>query len=142
MHTWFLQTAAMLGKDLVELQERPAKLARAESVRRRRFVQPGDTLAVYIAGVLPQAGEPPVIQAGTAPPVTGFPVVVSGEGTIQLPGIAPLVVKDLELEKVREEIQTKYSAELLVTVNFLMRAGQALELRNVAGSSAVTTPGK
>ena len=99
-------------------------------------------MAIYISGVLPQAGEPPVIQAGTAPPVTGFPVVVSGKGTIQLPGIAPLVVKDLELEKVREAIRKKYSAKQQVMVNFLMRVGQALELRNVAGNSAVTIPGK
>jgi hypothetical protein len=151
-HTWFLQTGAMLGKEMPELLGRPNKLMLAEKERQRRFVGPGDTLAIHVPQVLPQAGDPPVIQAGTQAPVTGFSVAVSAEGTIQLPFIQPLLVKDLELAEVTEKIRETYLAEqilsekktkpLSVSVNFLLRAGQQLELRNIAGNSAVTVPAK
>jgi hypothetical protein len=148
--TWFLQTGALLGLDFDELRARPRELYQADYQRRMRFVQPGDTLAIHIPDVLPRSGEPPVIQAGTSSPVTGFPVAVSAEGTIQLPLVGSLEVKDLELEEVHEKIGEIFvsnnilKAEIadLVSVKFLLRAGQNVELRNIAGSSTVTVPVK
>ncbi|MCA9135631.1 MAG: protein kinase [Planctomycetales bacterium] len=150
-HIWYLQTGSLLGKNLQELNERPAKLYVEEQERKRRFVQPGDTLAVYIPHVLPLNGEPPVIQAGKSTPVTGFPVPVSSEGTIQLPMIAPLTVKGLELTQVHALIEKAYQVDQNIlrddvptgiTVQFLLRDGQQVELRNIAGSSVVAQPSK
>jgi hypothetical protein len=151
-HTWYTQSGVLLGKPYEELNNRPARLAREEFERKRRFVQPGDTLAIYIPSVLPLSGDPPVIQAGKGQPITGFPVPVSKEGTIQLPYIDPLVVKDLELPQVLALIKESYTTKhkvlddkrgpLGITVQYLLRAGSSLELRNIAGSQAVTVPAK
>jgi hypothetical protein len=151
-HTWYTQTGVLLGKPYDDLNNRPAKLMEEERGRKNRFVQPGDTLAIYIPGVLPLSGDPPVIQAGKGQPVTGFPVPVSKEGTIQLPYIEPMVVKDLELFQVLAAIEESYTNKhnllnskrgpLGITVQYLLRAGYSLELRNIAGSQAVTVPSK
>ncbi len=144
VQTVFLQTGILLGKELNELKARPSKLKQELADQRLRFIQPGDTLAIYIPGVLPQERtDPPVIQAGTRPPVTGYPVPVSELGEIQLPHLPPFPVQGKELSYVREIIGPGYtergvikdSPELGITVQFLMRAGEQLELHNITGQA-------
>ncbi|WP_149499180.1 protein kinase domain-containing protein [Roseiconus lacunae] len=150
-HVWYLQTGALLGKDVQLLNQRPTDLYQAEVERKLRLVSPGDTLAVKIPGLLPQTGDPPILQAGTAAPVTGIPVTVSDDGTIQLPLIDPLPVKGLDLQQVTQAISKTYVVEQeilrsdsahAISVNFLVRAGQAVEVRNLSGSSVAMKPEK
>lgn len=145
-HVWYLQTGALLGKDAVALNRRPTELYAAEQKRKQRFIQPGDTLAIHIPAILPGKGDPPVLQAGTSAPVIGFPVPVSAEGTIQIPLIAPLPVKGLELQQVKKSIEKVYVVEKqilrddithMINVQFLLRAGENVEVRNIAGSQLV-----
>lgn len=89
-------------------------------------------------------------QAGTSTPVVGFPVPVSSDGTIQLPLLEPLRVAELELAQVQAEIDAQYVGKNLlksdsprgISVQFLLRAGEGLEIRNVAGNTSVTIPEK
>jgi serine/threonine protein kinase len=150
LHTWYMQTGGLLGHDVNTLRERPAKLDEEERERKRRFIQPRDTLAIHIPGLLPQSGDPPVLQAGTSTPVVGFPVPVSSDGTIQLPLLEPLRVTELDLAQVQAEIDAQYVGKKLlksdsprgISVQFLLRAGEGLEIRNVAGNTSVTIPEK
>ncbi|MFO0939336.1 MAG: protein kinase [Pirellulales bacterium] len=148
MHTWYVQTGLLLSKDFTKLNNRPNELLQAYYERQQRFVQPRDTLSIYIPEVLPRSGEPPVIQAGKSRPVTGFPVPVSSEGFIELPHIAPLQVKELDLAQVKEAIEKAYfeskilkEKPLGVTVQFLLRSNESEELRNIAGNGSVSISG-
>ena len=140
--TVFLQTGILLGKDPAELLSKPTRLKREEEEARKRFVQPGDTLAIHIPGLLPaDNAPPPVIQAGQRSPVTGFPVPVNAEGEIRLPLLDALPVKGKELKEIRERLIETYVDMSIVnptsggsiTVQFLMRAGEQFELRNIIG---------
>lgn len=140
-HTWYMQSGSLLGKDLEMLRLRPENLYREDQERKRRFIQPGDTLAIYVPGVLPESGDPPVIQAGTSTVVVGFPVPVSKDGTIQLRWLEPIKVQDLELSQVQEELLRQYGKintqpKTLqgTTVQFLLRANRPQELRNLTGT--------
>lgn len=149
-HTWFLQTGALLGEDVAVLNQRPTELYAEQQARKARFVQPGDTLAIHIPGLLPRSGNPPVLQAGKANPVVGFPVPVSPAGTIELPMIDPLTVKDRELKQVKNAIEQAYMVDQkilrddvqhTITVQFLLREGHPVEIRNITGST-VAAPSK
>lgn len=144
IQTVYLQTGTLLGKDVNELVGRATKLKREDDEARRRLVQPGDTLAIYIPIVLPaDDSPPPVIQAGKKQPVTGFPVPVTAEGEITLPHLDPLNVQGKDLNAVRTLLHQSYGSivkpELLkgLTVQFLMRANEQIELRNVTGQAAL-----
>ncbi len=140
----YLQIGKLLGKDVNELISRAAKLKQEDEEARRRFVQPGDTLAIHIPIVLPaDDSPPPVIQAGKKHPVTGFPVPVTAGGEIILPLLDPLNVQGKDLNQVRTLLFETYGKvvkpDLLkgLTVQFLLRADEQLELRNVTGQAAV-----
>jgi serine/threonine protein kinase len=140
LHIWYIQSGSLLGKDLETLRLRPERLYLEDRERKNRFVQPGDTLAIYIPNFLPERGDPPVIQAGTSTVVVGFPVPVSKDGTIQLRGFEPIKVQDLELSQVQEEILRQFGKFTTkpntwqVTVQFLLRANRPQELRNLTGT--------
>lgn len=140
-HTWYMQSGSLLGKDFETLRLRPERLYLEDQERKNRFVQPGDTLAIYVPGLLPESGDPPVIQAGTSTVVVGFPVPVSKDGTIQLRWLDPIKVQDLELSQVQEELLRQYGKintqpKTLqgTTVQFLLRANRPQELRNLTGT--------
>jgi len=74
---------------------------------------PGDTLGVFIEGVLGERGEkaiPPVqiSQQGNLPPSIGFPLPVRDDGTLPLPLIEPLNVSGLTLEQAQDKIRQAY----------------------------------
>lgn len=77
----------------------------------------GDILGVYIEGVLPfnSPDSPPLPppvnfpeSESTLPPSIGYPIAVQDDGTLALPLIEPLSVKDLTLEQVRDAIREAY----------------------------------
>jgi len=145
--TVYLLTGTLLGKDENELLKRPDKVKRENAEARLRFVHAGDTLAVYIPNFLPVDGSsPPVLQAGKSPPVTGYPVPVNTQGEITVPGLEPLPVEGKDLKEVRE-LLVQALAKLVrpdefmirgITVQFLMHAGEEVEIRNVSGQAIPT----
>lgn len=77
----------------------------------------GDVLGVFIEGVLGEKGVPPPVrfpEQGNLPPALGYPVVVNEDGTLQLPYIAALDVKDLTIRQVRELIRKTYVDEKIL----------------------------
>ncbi len=71
----------------------------------------GDVLGIAIEGILPYAApsSPPAplpvnfpTEESRLPPSTGFPMVVQENGTILLPGVAPIMVRGKTLDEVRE----------------------------------------
>lgn len=80
----------------------------------------GDILGIYIEGVLPfnlpdSPPEPPPVNFPGAdsvlPPSIGYPFVVAEDGTLSLPLIAPMDVRGLTLDQVRERIRRTYVEE-------------------------------
>ncbi|MFN3190861.1 MAG: protein kinase domain-containing protein [Aureliella sp.] len=138
--SWYLQAGLILKKDLSYLLNKAQRSAQ----RRMRFIRSGDTLAIYIPRVLPQGElDPPIIQAGTKPPVMGYPVRVAEDGSVAIPFIGSVPVVGKELKDARETISKALSdgkiinraALSVISVEFLMRDGEALELRNVVGTT-------
>jgi protein involved in polysaccharide export with SLBB domain len=83
-------------------------------------VDKGDILGVYIEGVLPfnppnETPQPPPVNFPTEnsllPPSLGFPIAIQEDGTLSLPLIAPLEVRGLTLDQVRDRIREAYIAE-------------------------------
>ena len=142
--TVYLLTGTLLGKDESELLGRPNKIKMENYEANQRFVHAGDTLAIYIPTVLPADGSsPPVLQAGKNPPVTGYPVPVNAQGEISVTGLEPISVEGKELKEVREllvqacrEFGLAHEEVLRsITVQFLLHAGEEVELRNITGQA-------
>lgn len=141
-HLIFVQTGLLEGQDFEKLNDRPYRLYEQDQERLARFIQPGDTLSIYVSGLA--IGEPPVIQAGTRTPIAGFPVIVSQENTIFVRNLGTFETKDKDLEQLKEEIVDKArrlqnlapQVATQVNVAFLLRHNQQLELRNVTGTPA------
>ncbi len=84
---------------------------------RQYLLDKGDILGIYIEGILPftPPNQPPQLPPvnfpdadSTLPPSMGYPVTVQEDGTIALPLVKPLKVKDLAVEQVRELIRKSY----------------------------------
>lgn len=76
------------------------------------LLQPGDVLSVFIEGVLGQRDQAPpvnIVQGTDLPPSLGFPVPVRDDGTLPLPLIKPLPVKDLTVEQAEQAIVKAYT---------------------------------
>jgi protein involved in polysaccharide export with SLBB domain len=81
---------------------------------------PGDVLAVWIEGVLGDRTIPPPINTSPPiqtrdqrrlPPAMGYPVPVREDGTITLPMLPPLRVKDKTLHEVEDELRRRYTID-------------------------------
>jgi protein involved in polysaccharide export with SLBB domain len=71
----------------------------------------GDVLGVYIEGVLGERAQPVPVrfsELGNLPPSTGYPITVQDDGTLSLPLIPPIKVKDMTLLEAREAIHKAY----------------------------------
>ncbi len=73
----------------------------------------GDVLGIAIEGILPfspPTAPPPSLpvnfpnDSSTLPPSTGFPIAVQQDGTIQIPGVSPILVRGLTVEQIRTKI--------------------------------------
>ncbi|MEZ6092791.1 MAG: polysaccharide biosynthesis/export family protein [Pirellulaceae bacterium] len=72
----------------------------------------GDTLGVFIEGVLGNVEEAPPVQlpefGSDLPPSIGFPVPVREDGTISLPLVKPISVRGLNIQQVEELVTRVY----------------------------------
>jgi protein involved in polysaccharide export with SLBB domain len=78
----------------------------------------GDVLGVYIEGVLDEKSPIPnvripertmrVPERGGLPSALGYPINVHRDGTVALPGLKPLLVKDLTVEEAEAAIRKAY----------------------------------
>ncbi|MCA9125502.1 MAG: polysaccharide biosynthesis/export family protein [Planctomycetales bacterium] len=142
LQTVYVQAGLLLGQEFNDLRSTLTRRKQEYDEARRSLVESGDTLAVYVPHFLPPGLTPtPVIQAGKRTPVSGYPVPVNSEGEISLPLTGTLSVAGKDLETVRELIVQRFARnaartedELVgTTVQFLLRAGEQLELRNITG---------
>ncbi|MEM7473521.1 MAG: hypothetical protein AAF483_00875, partial [Planctomycetota bacterium] len=142
--TLYLQTGELLGLDYRELREKPY----LDEMKLLSKVNEGDVLAIHIPTILPLVGNPPVLQAGTNPPVVGIPVTVSSSGKIRLPYIEPIEVRGKDISQVLSSVKkAMIDAQILsgqkplgISVEFLMRAHDPQEIRSVTGSPVLENP--
>ncbi|MDY3552159.1 polysaccharide biosynthesis/export family protein [Gemmata sp. JC717] len=118
------------------------------------LIGPGDTLGVFIEGVLGErGGQPPVRipEQGSAPPGIGFPIPIREDGTAPLPLIDPLKLEGLTLPQAQDRVREAYlkpkklladsdKARIIVT---LLRPRQyhVLVLREDAGGTTFGSAG-
>ena len=101
----------LLGKDLKWSVAEETQGANEETTNR---IQPGDTIAAYMEGVLPfnpPHGIPPpppvsILESGAT--VTGYPLVVSSDGMVKFPIIAPIKLAGLSIEEAKKKIVKTY----------------------------------
>ncbi len=111
------------GKSVAGMRTIPLSLLGQERPKDYR-IDAGDTLGVWIDGVLGEKGQQPPIQTpvhlGNAdlPPSMGFPFQVQRDGTISLPWIEPLKVAGMTFKEAEEAIRRAY------VPNFLTEKGR------------------
>lgn len=75
---------------------------------------PGDTLGVWIEGILGERGQPPPIrfpEKGDLAPAMGFPFPIREDGTVPLPLIDPVRVQDMSLAEAEQAIRNAYTVK-------------------------------
>jgi len=78
------------------------------------LLAPGDILGIFIQGVLGGVDEVPAVQLPSrekAAPAIGAPIPVQEDGTIALPFVSPIQVRDLPLREVGERIRQAYTVD-------------------------------
>lgn len=109
----------------------------------------GDTLGVYVQGVLGNAEEaPPVSVPDTAevPPSIGYPFPIRGDGTISLPYLGALEVSGLTIDQAEQKVIEAYlekqivkATDYRIIVTLLRpRYERVLVVREDAGQSQVS----
>jgi hypothetical protein len=114
---------------------------------------PGDTLGVFIEGVLGEAKVPPPVkfpEQGNLPPAIGYPLPVREDGTVPLPFIKAVKVSGLSLVEAQAAIVKAYSVtkqvikenEVRVIVTLIRpRQYRVLVLREDAGGTTTGATG-
>ena len=77
----------------------------------RYLLAPGDTLGIYIEGVLGAAETPPPVNipdSAELPPSVGYPFPVREDGTISLPYVEPVKVAGMTVEEAEEAVAGAY----------------------------------
>jgi RNA polymerase sigma factor (sigma-70 family) len=89
----------------------PLALLRQETPK-RYLVDAGDTLGIFVEGILGKIGEPPAIiqppPGANLPPAVGYPIVVQEDGALMLPLIDPLQAKGRSIPEIQELIREVY----------------------------------
>lgn len=92
--------------DLSMLRQRPV----AEHI-----VDSGDSLAIYIEGVLGQREQPPIntqnVFDSSRPPTLGYPLTVRDDGTLSLPHINPVSVRGKTVPQIEDALRYAYTVE-------------------------------
>jgi hypothetical protein len=100
-------------------QTAPSRLKQDEQYR----VDSGDILGVFVEGILPNVdtNSPPQLTSGrvakedsSLDPSLGYPIVVQENGTIALPSIAPIHVKGMTINQIRNLIHKAYTDAKIV----------------------------
>ncbi len=96
---------------------RPINIARLRQEPPREYLlDTGDTLGIFIEGVLGEVDAMPPFQMPesgerTLPPAIGFPVPVREDGTLPLPLVPPISVRGLTLTQVENVIRQAYTVD-------------------------------
>jgi len=81
------------------------------------ILAPGDTLGIYIEGVLGDAETPPPVNipdSSDIPPSIGYPFPVRQDGTISLPYVEPIKVAGLTIEEAEQTVVRAYLKEKII----------------------------
>jgi len=109
----------------------------------------GDTLGVYVQGVLGNAEEPPPVSVpdtAEVPPSIGYPFPIRADGTISLPYLGALEVSGLTIEGAEQKVIDAYlekqivkATDYRIIVTLLRpRYERVLVVREDAGQSQVS----
>lgn len=75
---------------------------------------PGDTLGIWIEGIVGERGQAPPVrfsEKGDLPPAMGFPFSIREDGTLPLPLIDPVYIKDMSLAEAEQAIRKAYTVK-------------------------------
>ncbi len=78
------------------------------------LVDAGDTLGIYVEGILGNKEEPPPVsipQDGDTPPAIGYPIPVRQDGTLSLPLVPPILVRGLTLTQIEKLVRDAYTVD-------------------------------
>jgi len=82
---------------------------------REYLLDKGDTLGIYIEGVLGDINELPPVQfppeGSNLPPAIGYPVPVGEDGNLRLPLVKPIPVKGLTIAQAADTIRRVYTID-------------------------------
>jgi protein involved in polysaccharide export with SLBB domain len=77
----------------------------------------GDTLGIFIEGVLGEAESPPPVNipdSAELPPSIGYPIPLRADGTISLPYVEPIKVAGLTIEQAEQAVVDAYLKKQIV----------------------------
>ena len=136
----------------------PAVESLSDAKLNRNIVEPGDTLAIYLEGILPftppdqPLTSPPILQMDNHPPATGYPIRVDFDGDITLPLIGQLHVSGKTVSEVRELIREEYLKRKILKedgtrllapiVSMFLKYGEAAKFNRHSESIHRSTPSR
>ncbi len=148
LHCQLIELEGLNVRDALEsaIKTRDDQRKRATE-QKSRIIEPGDTLAIYIEGILPYSApdrmvDPPLVQAGKNSPVWGYPVTVDAKGQIVLPLIGNVPLDGVEIASAVKQIHQQYGdknilpgeRENVISLSMLRKSGQGLEIRMLSGA--------
>lgn len=82
---------------------------------------PGDTLGIYVEGVLGSRDEPPPVHfpektQSDLPPAIGFPIPIREDGTLPLPLVPPIMANGLTITQLETVIRKSYTEDQKILV--------------------------
>lgn len=82
---------------------------------------PGDTLGIYVEGVLGSRDEPPPVHfpekyLRDMPPAIGFPIPIREDGTLPLPLVPPIMADGLTIAQLESSIRNAYTVDQKILV--------------------------
>lgn len=106
----------LLGESREGFEPIPLTLLRQKPPK-QYILAAGDTLGVYIEGVLGDADTPPPVNipdSADLPPSIGYPIPIRQDGTISLPYVDPIKVAGMTIEEAEDAVVKAYLKEQIV----------------------------
>ena len=100
----------LLAESREGFQQIPLTLLRQKSPE-HYILAPGDTLGIFIEGILGEAESPPPVNVPDSPELPlsiGYPFAVRQDGTISLPYVDPIKVAGLSVEEAEKAVARAY----------------------------------
>jgi protein involved in polysaccharide export with SLBB domain len=138
----------LLGESREELKPIPLTIL-GQKKPDAHLVDAGDILGIVIEGVLGDKNQPAPVRLGdnmSGPPAQGFPIAVQDDGTILLPYVSPIEVKNKTLAQVQETLRKAYTedkeilksgSERIIVTLLQPRKFEILVVREDGGSAGV-----